>query len=210
MRQLAFCFITCQGATLEAKRWKKLSVNAFHLACILTKNTSLKPRFFCEESARVFCEAAFYCYSVGMESRGYRLQQLVLEILCGIKEPIRYYKDNDLMKVTRILFPLFDSGLIQAKLAVSTDASEKVSEGTGLAIDANQTDRLLEAIKVIAPKAKQAFSRGDFLGAAELYTDVVKISNFNGISGLKLLNPERLQLVPLERFFVSVALRIYK
>jgi len=197
IRQLTFCFKTCQGATLEAKRWKKLSVNAFHLACILTKNTSLKPHFFCEESARVFCEAAFYCYSVGMESRGYRLQQLVLEILCGIKEPIRYYKDNDLMKVTRILFPLSDSGLIQEKLEVSNDASEKVSEGTGVAVDAIQTDRLLEAIKVIAPKAKEAFSRGDFLGAAELYTDVVKTANFNDFRGLKLLNPERLQLVPL-------------
>ena len=197
IRQLTFCLKTCQGATLEAKRWKKLSVNAFHLACILTKNTHLKPRFFCEESARVFCEAAFYCYSVGMENEGYRLQQLVFEILCGIKEPLRYYTDNELMKVTRILIPQSDSAFIRAKLAASTDAREKVNEGTGLAIDANQTDRLLEAIKVIAPKAREAFSRDDFLGAAELYTDVVKISNFSDIRGLKLHKPERLQLVPL-------------
>ena len=223
MRPGSFAFLVCQEATLEARYWKRLSVNAFHLVCNLTKNTSLimKPRFFCEESARLFCEAALYCYSVGMKSQAYRLQQLVFEILCAIKEPIRYYKDNDLMKVTRILIPVLESDFISRKLAESTVTREKVNDGTGLPlvestiargkisdagtdlpVDTDQTDAgMLEAIKVIAPKAREAFSRGNFQESAEWYTDIIEISNFNIIWGLKKLNPDQPQLVPLGEIF---------
>ena len=160
----------------------------------------MKSRFFCEESARLFCEAAFFCYFINIDSQGYRFQQLVFEILCAIKEPVRYYEVNDLMKVTRILFPGRDSGFldVRTKLEESTVAREKVSEETGLPIDTNPTNaELLEAIEIIAPEAREAFSRGNFQESAELWTDIVRISNFNVISGVGKLNPYQPELVPL-------------
>jgi len=73
---------------LEARRWKALSANAFHLVCILVDDSYMNPCFFCEESARLFCEAAFYCYSVGMETRGHKLQRLSWKMLKRSSLPI--------------------------------------------------------------------------------------------------------------------------
>ena len=48
-------------AKLESRRWKMLSVNAFHLLFHLLKSSCLKPDcLFREETARIFCEASFY------------------------------------------------------------------------------------------------------------------------------------------------------
>jgi len=189
--------LPCKGAFLEARRWEKLSVSALFLVLHLQKNSSLKPRFFCEETARLFCEAAFFCYSVGMERLGYRLQQLVFEILCAIEEPIRYYKDNDLMKFIRILSTSEYKFLTGMKEDEWTIPKEMASDGTGLPVDITQTDGLLEAIKVIAPKAREAFSRRNFEESADFYTDIVKVSNFNFSYGPKKLNLGQPQLVLL-------------
>ena len=188
-------FFNLFEATLESRRWQKLSLNACHLVRNLLKDTSLKTHFFCEESARLFCEAAFYCYSVGMENRGYRLQQLVLEVICAIKEPLRYYNDGDLQKVTRVLRPTVDSNFISFKLAISKDPGENVSDGTGVPVYTSKTDEILNSIKVLVPKAREAFSRGDFQTSIELYSHIVRKSNFKAIPGPRILN--RLHLVPL-------------
>ena len=193
MEQFCQLFFTCAEVPFETGRWKKLSVNAFHLACNLFKDSSLKPCFICEESARLFCEAAFYCYSLRMESQGHSLQQIVLEILCAAKEPIRYYKDNDLLKVTRILRPFTDSALLSMALVDSN--GEKVSEATGVSGDTNGTEELLETIKAMEPRATEAFIRGDFQTSVDIYSDIVKTSNFNVFPGhIEVSHP---RLVPL-------------
>ena len=155
----------------EGRRWRNLSINAFHLACNLFKDSTLKKCFFCEESARLFCEAGLYCYSLGMEIQGYSFQQLVFEIICAVKDPIRYYKNDDLLKVTRVLFPFGDGQLISQKLKESADIREKTN------------DRTLQTIKVIEPKAREAFSKGNFQTSVELYSDIVRISNLKDCRG---------------------------
>ena len=168
----------------DAKRWKKLPLNAFHLVCNLLRCSSLKPLYFSEESARLFFEAALYCYYVGMGSLGYRLQQVVLEIFSAIKEPIRYYKDGDLSKVTRV----FQSSVewepflnLLTTLRSQGDASDSgLSDIPG---HNNQAKELLEAIDVIEPKAREAFVRGDYQTAADLCTDIINVSNFSLSSG---------------------------
>jgi len=112
----------------EARRWKVLSANAFHLACILVDDSYVNPRFFCEESARIFCEAPFYCYAVGMETRGYRLQQFVLEIVGAIKEPVCYYKEDDLLKVTRVLQPIWERAIILTNTEHFSDDRDKSNQ----------------------------------------------------------------------------------
>ena len=181
----------------EGRRWKKLSVNAFHLVCNLFKDSSLKTCFLCEESARVFCEASLYCYSLGMEIRGYSFQQLVFEIICAVKEPIRYYKNDDLLRVTRILNPDFDGKFISCKLKESVDVREKTNDRTGASDGATQTLNLLEAIRVIEPKAREAFSKGDFQTSVELYSDIVRISNLKGCRGSFNAEYEQPHLVPV-------------
>ena len=179
---------------LETEPWKKLLTNAFYLVCNVLKDSSLKPHFLCEESARLFCEAAYYCYSLGIESQGYSLQQLVFEVLCAIKEPIRYYRDDVLLKVTKILRPFTDAALLrQLILLNSNNPSEKDSV---CADDSNQKYELLETIKLMEPKAREAFSGGYFQKSIDLYTEIVKISNFNA-SRRGNLERQQPQLVPL-------------
>ena len=187
----------CKEVPFEPTRWRKLCVNACHL---LINISFLKPHLFCEESARVFCEAALYCYSVGMESQGHRLQQLVVEIICAIKGPIRYYKDDDLLKLTRTSCPFFDAALLSLGFLKPVGVGENVSDVTGVMVDTNQTDdKLLEAIKLTNPMAREAFSRGDFQTSIDLDTVIVKGLNFDTLPGnIKLSAPH---LVPLGEIF---------
>ena len=164
-------------AKLECRRWKVLSVNAFHLLFHLLKNSCLKLGYlFREETARTFCEAAFYCYSLGMTSGGYRLQQQMFDILCAVKKSIRFYKGGELMKVTRVLRPLVDPMAVVAKLrGPSEEIIENVIDRTGVKIGTTQIDELLEGIEMIEPKAREAFSRGDYQASSDLYTEIVKL-----------------------------------
>ena len=171
------------GVPLEGKRWRNLSVNAFQLVCNLYNDSSLKACFFSEESARLFCEAALFCYSLGMEIEAYSLQQFVFEIICAVKEPIRYYKNDDLLKVTRVLVPFGDGELISHKLKKSADVREKTNDSTSASDGATRTENLLKTIKVIEPKAREAFSKGDFQASLELYSDIVRVSNLKGYRG---------------------------
>ena len=196
-----FCKIlfTSVDVPLESRRWKKLAANATHLVGHLLNNLPLKPRFFCEESARIFCEAALYCYSLGMESEGYHLQQLVMEIICAIKEPIRYYKDDGLLKVTRILRPFTDSAVF-ANMRLQVPEREAGKRNDEMGLEAKKTALLQiisETIEMIEPKAKDAFSKADFQTSAELYSVIVKISNFSVARGAKKGNEAH--LVPLGR-----------
>ncbi len=191
--------LTTLDVPLETRRWKRLSANAAHLFVHLLGNLPLKPQFFCEESARIFCEAAFYCYSLGMESQGYRLQQFVIEIICAIKEPIRYYKGDGLLKITRILNPFVESTFFskiilrdsENEAGKTNDEMEDAAENTA------QFQIISEAIEMIEPKAKDAISRADFQTSADLYSDIVKISNCSVACGaIKDNQPHR---VPLGR-----------
>ena len=169
--------IRLQEARLESGRWKVLSVNAFHLLFYLLKNSCLKPDYlFREETARIFCEAAFYCYSLGINSEGYRLQQHVLDILCAVTKSICFYKGDELMKVTRVLNPINDPSAVVAKLMVpSEETLENVIHPTGVKISTTQTNELLEGIEMIEPKAREAFSRGDYQASSDLYTEIVNL-----------------------------------
>ena len=160
-------------AKLESRRWKMLSVNAFHLVFHLLKSSCLKPDYlFREETARIFCEVAFYCYSLGMNSEGYRLQQYVFEILCAVKKSTCFYKGDELMKVTRVQRPLRDPYAVIAKLMIpSVETIENANGGKGT----TQTNELLEGIETIEPKAREAFSRGDYQASSDLYTDIVNL-----------------------------------
>ena len=182
---------------LEGRRWRNLSINAFHLVCNLFKDSTLKKCFFCEESARLSYEAALYCYSLGMEIRGYSFQQLVFEIICAVKEPIRYYKNDDLLKVTRVLFPFWAGGLISWKLGKSADVREETNDSTGASDGATRTDNLLKTIKVIEPKAREAFSRGDFQTSIELYSEIIRISNLKRCRGSFDAKDKQPHLVPV-------------
>ena len=164
-------------AKLESRRWKVLSVNAFHLLFNLLKNSCLKPDYlFCEETARIFCETAICFYSLGMNSEGYRLQQYVSDILCAVKKSICFYKGDGLMKVTRAVRPIDEPNLFAAKLRVpSEETIENVAGQIGLKIGTTQTNELLEGIEMIEPKAREAFSRGDYQASSDLYTEIVKL-----------------------------------
>ena len=164
-------------AKLESRRWKVLSVNAFHLLFHLLKNSCLKPDYlFCEETARIFCETAICFYSLGMNSEGYRLQQYVSDILCAVKKSICFYKGDRLMKVTRALRPINEPYLVAAKLIIpSEETIENVIGQTGLKIGTTQTNELLEGIEMIEPKAREAFSRGDYQASSDLYTEIVNL-----------------------------------
>ena len=166
-----------QEAKLESRRWKVLSVNAFHLLFHLLKNSCLKPDYlFCEETARIFCETAICFYSLGMNSEGYRLQQYVFDILCAVEKSICFYKGDGLMKVTRAIRPIDEPNLVAAKLRVpSEETIENVAGQIGLKIGTTQTNELLEGIEMIEPKAREAFSRGDYQASSDLYTEIVKL-----------------------------------
>ena len=169
--------VSLQEAKLESGRWKVLSVNAFHLVFHLLKKSCLKPDYlFREETARIFCEAAFYCYSLEINSEGYRLQQYVLDILCVVTKSICFYKGDELMKVTRVLSPINDPSAVVAKLIVpSEETLENVIHPTGVKKSTTQTNELLEGIEMIEPKAREAFSRGDYQASSDLYTEIVKL-----------------------------------
>lgn len=147
---------------LEGRRWRNLSKNAFHLVCNLVKDSSLKTCFFCEESARLFCEAALFCYSLGMDIQAYSLQQFVFEIICAVKEPIRYYKNDALLNVTRVLFPFEEGALISRKLRESADVKEETNDSTGASDGATRTDNLLKTIKVIEQRQEKPLARAIF------------------------------------------------
>ena len=165
-------------AKLESRRWKVLSVNAFQLLFHLLKSSCMKPDYlFREETARMFCEAAFFCYSLGMTSEGYRLQQQAFDILCAVKKFICFYKGDELMKVTRVLRPLVDPVAVVAKLTgPSEETIENFIDRTGVKIGTIQTNELLEGIEMIEPKAREAFSRGDYQASSDLYTEIVNLS----------------------------------
>ena len=170
-------FESINDAKLEVQRWKTLSMNAFHLIHHLLENSGLQPDYlFREETARIFCEVAFYCYSLGMNSEGYRLQQHELEILCAVKKCIWFYKGDELMKVTRVLRPLIDPCAVVAKLtAPSTETIENVCGETGFKIGTTQGNEFLERIEIIEQKAREAFSSGDFQASSDLYTEIVNL-----------------------------------
>lgn len=163
-------------AKLESRRWKMLSVNAFHLLFHLLNNSCLKPDYvFCEETARIFCETAICFYSLGMNSAGYRLQQYVFDILCAVKKSICFYKGDELMKVTRVLRHI-EPNVVAAKLRVpSEETIENVIGRTGVKVGTSQTDELLEGIEMLEPKAREAFSRGDYQASSDLYTEIVNL-----------------------------------
>ena len=166
--------LSLNEAKLEVRRWKKLSLNAFFLLDTLRRNVCVNPDCLrTEETARLSCEAAFYCYSLGMLSEGYRLQQLVLDILCAVKEPICFYKAEELMKVTRILMPFLDPSLLAQKIM---GPIENVADKTDYQVDNNQSNELLKGIEVIEPKASAAFARGDFQTSFDLYSEIIKLS----------------------------------
>ena len=171
------CIASIDEAKLEVQRWKTLSTNAFHLILHLLKNSCWQPDYlFREETARIFCEAAFYCYSLGMNSEGYRLQQYVFKILCAVKKCICFYKGDELMKVTRILGPFIDTNVVVAKLtAPSAETIENVNGGKGFKMGTTRTNELLEKIEIIEPKAREAFSRGDYQASSDLYTEIVNL-----------------------------------
>ena len=170
-------FANLHEAKLECRRWKVLSVNAFHLLFHVLKSSCMKPDYlFREETARMFCEAAFYCYSLGMTSEGYRLQQQVFDILCAVKKSICFYKGDELMKVTRVLRPRVDPFAVVAKLTgPSEETIENFIDRTGVKIGTIQTNELLEGIEMIEPKAREAFSRGDYQASSDLYTEIVNL-----------------------------------
>ena len=161
-------------AKLEVRRWKTLSLNAFFLLNTLWRNVFLNPDYLrAEETARLSCEAAFYCYSLGLKSEGYRLQQLVLDILCAVKGPICFYKVDELMKVTRILVPFLDPALLAIKVMRPV---ENVADKTDYQVDNNQSNKLLEGIEVMKPKASAAFAKGDYQTSFDLYSEIIKLS----------------------------------
>ena len=164
-------------AKLESRRWKLLSVNAFHLLFHVLKSSCLKPEYlFREKTARLSCEAAFYCYSLGLSSEGYRLRQYVFEILCAVKKPICFYKGDELMKVTRVQRPPRDLYAFILKLmSPSSETTENANGGKGVKIGTTQTNELLEGIETIEPKAREAFSRGDYQASSDLYTEIVNL-----------------------------------
>ena len=164
-------------AKLESRRWKVLSVNAFHLLFHLLKNSCLKPDYlFREETARIFCEASICFYSLGMNSEGYRLQQYVFDILCAVKKSICFYKGDELMKVTRVLTPINEPMAVVAKLRVPSEETIKNAiSRTGVKIGTTQTDELLEGIEMIEPKAREAFCRGDYQTSSDLYAEIVNL-----------------------------------
>ena len=170
-------FESINDAKLEVQRWKTLSMNAFHLIHLLLENSCLQPDYlFLEETARIFCEVAFYCYSLGMNSEGYRLQKHEFEILCAVKKCIWFYKGDELMKVTRVLRPLIDPCAVVAKLtAPSTETIENVCGETGFKIGTSQSNQFLERIEIIGQKAREAFSSGDFQASSDLYTEIVNL-----------------------------------
>ena len=171
------CLERFNEAKLEVQRWKTLSMNAFHLIHHLLENSCLQPDYlFREETARIFCEVAFYCYSLGMNSEGYRLQQHEFEILCAVKKCICFYKGDELMKVTRVLRPLIDPCAVRAKLrAPSTETIENVCGETGFKIGTTQSNEFLERFEIIEQKAREAFSSGDFQASSDLYTEIVNL-----------------------------------
>ena len=171
------CLERFNEAKLEVQRWKTLSMNAFHLIHHLLENSCVQPDYlFREETARIFCEVAFYCYSLGMNSEGYRLQQQEFEILCAVKKCIWFYKGDELMKVTRLLRPLIDPCAVRAKLrAPSTETIQNVCGDTGFKIGTTQSNEFLERIEIIEQKAREAFSRGDFQASSDLYTEIVNL-----------------------------------
>ena len=163
-------------AKLESQRWKVLSVNAFHLLFHLLKNSCLKPDYlFREETARIFCEAAFYCYSLGINSEGYRLQQYVFDILCAVKKSICFYKGDELVKVTRVLTPFKDRSAVVIKLFVPSKETTENAISRSVKIGTNQTNELLEGIEMIEQKAREAFSRGDYQASSDLYTEIINL-----------------------------------
>ena len=167
--------VSFQEAKLESRRWKLLSVNAFHLLFHLLKNSCLKPDYlFREETARIFCEAAFYCYSLGINSEGYRLQQCVFDILCAVTKSICFYKGDELMKVTRVLRP-FNDPVVAKLIDPSQETFKNVIDPAGVKISTIQTNELLEGIEMIEPKAREAFSRGDYQASSDLYTEIVNL-----------------------------------
>ena len=185
------------AAPLEGRRWRNLSKNAFHLVCNLFKDSSLKTCFFCEESARLFCEAALFCYSIGMDIQAYSLQQFVFEIICAVKEPIRYYKNDDLLKATRVLVPFGEGAALSWKLMESADVREETNDSTGASDGATRTDNLLKTIKVIEPKAIEAFSEGDFQTSVALYSEIIRISNLKRCRGSFDAKDKQPHLVPV-------------
>ena len=182
---------------LVGRRWRNLSINAFHLVRNLFKDSTLKKCFFSEESGRLFCEAALFCYSLGMEMRGYSFQQFAFEIICAVKEPIRYYKNDDLLKVTRVLFPYGAKGLISSKLMESADVREETNDSTGASDGDTRTDNLSKTIKVIEPKAREAFRKGDFQLSVELYSEIIRISKLKHCRGSFDAKDKQPHLVPI-------------
>ena len=186
------------GVPFEGRRWRNLSKNALQIVLNLFKESrSLKTCFFSEESARLFCEAALFCCSIGMEIQAYNLQQFAFEIICAVKVPIRYYKNDDILKVTTVFTPFDDGLFISLKLKESADVREKTNNSAGASDSATRTDNLLEMIKVIEPKAREAFSKGDFQTSLALYSEIVRMSNFKGHRGSSKAKYKQLDLVPV-------------
>ena len=80
------------------------------------------------------------------------------------------------MKVARVLRPRYDPSLLALKLtSPSEETTENVIGRTGVKIGTTQNSELLEGIEMIEPKAREAFSGGEYQASSDLYTEIVNL-----------------------------------
>lgn len=204
-RLFQLCYASLKTPSVNGSRWQTLSANAFHFGrhfWCSSAVSNFNAILYTEQSARVFCEVAYYFYVMGNEIAGYYFQQLVLDIICAIREPLRFYKGDEITKITRMLCPFDDVALLSVKFGKSSNAAEEDCDRADIAVNTNDGNELLKAIKLVEPKAREAFSRGDFQSSVHLYSDIVKMSNHSGnIPGAQ--NVKQSHLVPLGEIFCN-------
>ena len=170
------------SANFDVKQWEKLSKNAYQLVCNLLEKSCLKSCFFSEETARLFCEAALHCYSLNMEIIGQNLHQFCLDIICGINNPMKYYKlQDDLQKLTRMLLPYAPAALLSLKVTGNPRCRRENVHDSRKSV---QNEALMpETVNIISSKAKEAFAQGDIETSAALYTEIVQALGFSTFRG---------------------------
>ena len=168
-------------ANLYLKRWEKLSKNAYQLVCNLMKKSPLKPCFFSEETVRLFCEAALHCFSLHMENVGQKLHQFCMELVCRIKEPMQYYKqDYVLQKLMKMLTPYENGPLLSLQLATNQRC---LRESAHEAKSDQKEDLMPKTISIISSEAKEAFAQGAFQTSQALYSEIVQALGFSTFRG---------------------------
>ena len=177
-------------ATLDVKRWEKLSKNAYQLVCNLLKKSPLKSCFLSEETARLFYEAALHCYSLHMETVGRNFQQFCMELVCGIKDPMQYYNLDDLQKLTRVLVPYAHGTLLSLKVTGNPSCLREIVNETK---SFQKEDLMPKTINNVYSDAKEAFAQGAFETSRDLYTEIVQALGFNTFRGSVKNQVEKLQ-----------------